>query len=151
MKSERKLAPGKLLHRGGGGKDWEEERRHRILMNHALAAFFPKRNPHVTIFDLRENSLDATTNNMLDRESLRFVNRERIGRYEGKLDKHRLSRHRYQRLLPHAYVHVILILTERFEHSNRSVGRGRLSSVELLQSNNCQYLPEVQVSARNSP
>ena len=44
-------------------------------MNHALAAFFPKRNPHVTIFDLRENSLDATSNNMLDRESLRFVNR----------------------------------------------------------------------------
>ena len=151
MKSERKLAPGTLLHRGGGGKDWEEERRHRIRMDHALAAFFPKRNPHVTIFDLRENSLDATTNNMLDRESLRFVNRERIGWYKRKLDKHRLSRHRYQRLLPHGNVHVILILTERSEHRNRGVGRGRLSSVELLQFNNCQYPPGIRASSGNSP
>ena len=148
MKSERKLAPGTLLHRGGGGKDWEEERRHRIRMDHALAAFFPKRNPHVTIFDLRENSLDATTNNMLDRESLRFVNRERIGWYKRKLDKHRLSRHRYQRLLPHANVHVVLILTEC--GGNGTKGPSVVGQISITLSVSGQYLPRVRASSGSS-
>ena len=77
-------------------------------MNHALAAFFPNTHPHVTIFDLSEHTLNAATNNMLDRKSLCLVNRQRVRGNQRQLNEYGLAWHCRKRLLPHANVHMVL-------------------------------------------